>query len=149
VHFLQIELFTWEGEDISPDKDKSITRSIQQEGQGNDIPNEGAQVTVHLTGFHNQRQFMDADFSFVVGECAEAGLPEGIDKAVRRFKKAERSSVHLTPKWGYGKKGSEQYGVPAMADLDFLIELKEFEKVSFLKGPFSIFALLGYSQILT
>ena len=35
----EVELFEFEGEDISPDKDKSITRRIKTAGEGFDHPN--------------------------------------------------------------------------------------------------------------
>lgn len=38
----EVELLNWEGEDISPDKDKTIMRSIQKEGDKWETPNDGS-----------------------------------------------------------------------------------------------------------
>lgn len=86
-------------------------------------------MDVHVVGFYDGRKFVDDDFSFLLGECTEHGLPEGVDKALKRFHKGELSSIHLKPSWGYGKKGSEKFNIPPNAELDFEIELKHFEKV--------------------
>jgi FK506-binding protein 4/5 len=124
----EIELFRWEGEDISPDHDKSIMRSIQTEGAKPECPNEGAQLETHIAGYYDGRKFLDDNFEFLLGECTECGLPEGIDKALKRFRKGEKSSIHVGASWGYGKNGSEKYNIPPNVALDFEIELKNFEK---------------------
>lgn len=110
-----MELFSWEGEDISPDKDKSITRSIQHPGEKYETPNDGASVegkrgyavfftllfqqiifvSAHIVGKCGGNTFLDKDFKFILGECSEVGLPDGIDKAIRKFKKHEKSAVHM------------------------------------------------------
>lgn len=130
---LQIELFRWEGEDISPDHDKSIMRSIQTEGASKECPNESSRIETHIVGYYDGKKFLDDNYEFLLGECTECGLPEGIDKALKRFRKGERSSIHVGPKWGYGQKGSEKYNIPPNVALDFEIELKNFEKVIFPK----------------
>jgi len=40
----EIELFSFHGEDISKDKDMSVVKRIQTNGQGYDQPNDGSQV---------------------------------------------------------------------------------------------------------
>jgi FK506-binding protein 4/5 len=124
----EIELLKWEGEDISPDKDKSILRSILKEGEKFETPNENSKVETHITGWHDGRKFFDSDVSFVLGEATESGLPEGVDKAVKRFLKGEHSMIHLKSKWGYGERGNTEYNIPSNADIDFEIVLKSFEK---------------------
>lgn len=65
-----------------------------------------------------------------MGECEEAGLPDGVDKALKRFNKGEKAMVHLkTSRWTYAKQPPAQYGLPADAELDFELTLKNFEKV--------------------
>lgn len=40
----EVELLYWEGEDISPDKDQTIMRSIQKEGDKFETPNDGSMM---------------------------------------------------------------------------------------------------------
>ena len=61
-----------------------MTRSVQKEGDKFDTPNEGALVQVHLIGYCGEKKFIDKDFEFSIGECTEYGLPEGIDKVLRK-----------------------------------------------------------------
>lgn len=62
----------WEGEDLSVDKDKSIVRSLQLEGEGHESPNDGASVTLDLVGSVAGRVFREeTDLKFVCGEASE------------------------------------------------------------------------------
>ncbi len=79
--------------------------------------------------------FFDEDVRFNLGEALEVGLPEGVDKALRKFKRGERSLVQLHRKWGFGKAGKPEWGLPPDARLEFDIELRNFEKV--MKEAFS------------
>lgn len=40
-----------------------------------------------MTGTHEGRVFYDKEVSFILGEASEIGLPEGVDKALKRFTK--------------------------------------------------------------
>uniref|UniRef100_A0A915KMR1 peptidylprolyl isomerase n=1 Tax=Romanomermis culicivorax TaxID=13658 RepID=A0A915KMR1_ROMCU len=124
----EIELFSWEGEDISPEKDRTLTRTVQREGEKYDSPNDNALLNVHIAGFYNDKKFLDKAFEFCLGECSEQGLPDGVDKALKKFKRGEKSTIHMAPCWAYGSKGHEAYGIPPNAALDFEIELKNFTK---------------------
>ena len=48
----EIELFDFEGEDISKDKDKSIVKRIKSNGEGYDHPN----VRLHFFFFFNLKK---------------------------------------------------------------------------------------------
>jgi len=124
----EIELFYWEGEDISPDKDKTILKSIQTEGTKFETPGEGAPVEMYVIGHHEGRVFFDQHLTYPVGECTEHGLPEGVDKAIKRFHAGERSLVLLKSRWGYGSKGNAQFSIPPNAEVEFDITCKSFEK---------------------
>jgi len=47
--FPQIEMLRWEGEDLSPDRDGTITKSIITEGKNYDSPPEHGKVKGRLT----------------------------------------------------------------------------------------------------
>lgn len=126
----EVELFSWEGEDISPDKDKSIIRSVQTEGEGFESPNDGATCKVVLIGRCEGKEFLRKDETeILLGESTEVGLPEGIDKVLKRMKKGERSVITMGPRYGFGKAGRAEYGVPGNATIEWDITLKEFIKV--------------------
>ncbi|VDN28128.1 unnamed protein product [Gongylonema pulchrum] len=132
----EIELLRWQGEDISPDRDGSITRSVIVPGEKYTSPTEGATVKVCAVGSYEGRVFYDKEVSFVVGEGTEAGLPEGVDRAVRRFNKGEKSSIHLKGKrFTFGDSPPPQYNLPPNAELDFTLFLKEYEK---MKAPWEL-----------
>lgn len=123
-----MELIQWEGEDISPDKDKTILRSILKEGEKYENPNDGAKVDVHVVGLYDGKEFVNSDLQFIVGEATEVNLPEGVDKVMKKIHKGEHSLLHLKSKWAYGKEGNAQFNIPPNADIDLEIQLKSFEK---------------------
>lgn len=60
----EVELLSWEGEDISPDRDRSITKSIIEEGESYNCPQENATVEGLLLGYP-QRAFSHYELSTV------------------------------------------------------------------------------------
>ncbi|CAD6189648.1 unnamed protein product [Caenorhabditis auriculariae] len=126
----EVELLDWEAEDLSPDRDSSILRTIIVEGSKSLIPNDTSTVTAHVVGSHEGREFYNKEVVFAIGEASEAGLPEGIDRALRRFCKGEKSKIELKgTRFTYGTTAPEEYGLPPNAPLEFTIFLKDFEKV--------------------
>lgn len=124
----EVELFDWKGEDLSTDKDESIIRSILQKGEGYNKPNEGATVKVHITGKYNSEIIEDRDVEFVLGEGYEQGVIEGVETALTKFLKGERSRLNIKAAVAFGKEGCPEKKVPANADVVYEVELKEFEK---------------------
>lgn len=92
----EVELLRWEGEDLSPDRDGSITKSIVVAGEKSNCPSEHAPIKgleywdyifkwklliVHAIGSDlNGRIFYDRELEYVLGEGLEQQLPEGVDK---------------------------------------------------------------------
>lgn len=75
--------------------------------------------SVNVKASHEGRVFDERSVSFAVGEAADHGLPEGIDVAIRKFKKGEKSRLKLAPEYGFGADGSEEYGVPPDATVTY------------------------------
>lgn len=126
----EVELLRWEGEDISPDRDGSIVKSIIVEGEKHNCPSENAPVKVHAVGTYNDRVFYDKEVEFTLGEGSLVGLPEGVDRALRRVNKGEKCRVVLTgSRFTYGLSPPEEFDLPASAELTFTLFLKDFEKV--------------------
>jgi FK506-binding protein 4/5 len=125
-----MELLKWEGEDISPDHDGSITKSIIVSGEQYNCPSENAPVTVHAVGSHNGRVFYDQELTFLLGEGAEHYLPEGVDRAIRRINKGEKCRITLKgSRFTFGKDAPADFNLPPSAELVYTIFLKNFEKV--------------------
>lgn len=124
----EVELFDWKGEDLSEEKDGSITRSIVEAGQGFDTPNDGATVDVHITGVCSGGVFEDRDVSFPIGEGCEHGVIPGIETALLKFKKNEKSKLKIASKHAYGLQGDTEKAVPPSTDLTYEVTLRSFEK---------------------
>lgn len=126
----EVELIDWNAEDISPNRDGTITRSVVVEGEKLANPSENSPVEVHAVGYHEGRVFYDKEVTFVLGEGSEVGLPEGVDKAIRRFCRGEKSTIRLSgTRFTYGPNPPPEYGLPPNATIEFTIFLKNFEKV--------------------
>ncbi len=51
--------------------------------------------SVRITGKFHGHTFIDQDFQYPLGECTEIGLPEGVDRALKRFRIGEKSLIVL------------------------------------------------------
>ncbi len=169
--------FRWEGEDISPEKDESISRSVRDRGEGTSTPKEGAQlkgmtnclqhdygrgklrasiVSGRVIGYFDGRVILDKKFDHELGEGHDFGFPKGtrlsprrrrhhpftlrstpppppsmsgMDEALRRFKRGERSVVTLKSKWAFGKEGSEPLKIPPYSPIQLDLTLRKFQQV--------------------
>lgn len=81
-----------------------------------------------MIGRHEDKVFDQRELSFNLGEGLEHNIPEGVEQALLKFKKQERSLIKLTPAYGFGSTGNQQLGVPPNANLEYELELKSFEK---------------------
>nr|CAH7740033.1 unnamed protein product [Callosobruchus chinensis] len=124
-----VEVLDWAGEDLSPKKDGGIERLQIKAGEDYSTPNEGAVVDIHLTGKHEGRVFVDKDVNFTVGEGCEANIIKGIEIAIEKFKKGEVSKLTIKPQYAYGAEGYPEFGIPPNATLEYVVELKNFERV--------------------
>jgi len=86
-------------------------------------------ATVHITGRHEGHVFEDRDVNVVIGEASEVGIVEGVEQAIKKFKKGEKSLLKVKARYAYGASGCADYNIPANADLEYEVELKKFEKV--------------------
>lgn len=86
-------------------------------------------ILVHIVGRCEDRIFDERDVSFNLGEGANVNVLESIEKALEKFKKGETSKLIIAPKHGFDQEGSNQFGVPPNATLEYIVTLKTFEKV--------------------
>ena len=85
---------------------------------------------VHLLGKYNGVVFDERDVSFCLGEGVEQGISEGIEHAIKKFKKGEKSKLKVSAKHAYGETGCPDKNVPPNADVEYEVTLKTFEKAS-------------------
>lgn len=55
-------------------------------------------ITVRVIGRVNGTIFDDREVKFPLGEGTEHNIPEGLERALERFKKGEKSTIRLSPK---------------------------------------------------
>ena len=72
--------------------------------------------------------FDQLELSFNLGEGLEHNIPDGVEQALLKFKKQERSLLKLTPAYGFGSAGNEKQGVLPNVNPEYEVELKSFEK---------------------
>jgi FK506-binding protein 4/5 len=115
--------------------EEGVTKRIITPGTGYERPNEGAAVTVKLTGvladpatgLPTGATFApEAERSFNTDDEA---VPEGLDKAIMTMHKGEVALVTITaPAWGFGAAGDAAAGVPPGAAVCYTVTLLEFTK---------------------
>jgi FKBP-type peptidyl-prolyl cis-trans isomerase len=124
----EVELFDWKAEDVSENKDEGVMRHQIVKGDGYMTPRDGATCDIHIIGRYNGVQFEDRDVTVVIGEGSEVGVVEGVEQALKKFKKGEKSQLEVKSRYAYGKDGNAAYNIPSDADLEYEVELKNFEK---------------------
>jgi len=124
----EVELFSFEGEDISEVKDGGILRRILTEGEGFDLPQDGAEVEVSMVGRYNGSVFEERTVKFVIGEAFEQDIPSGIEKAVQQVKKGSRSNIKLSSSYAFGEEGRSDLNIPPHADLEYDVTVIDFKQ---------------------
>jgi len=125
----EVEVIDWVGEDLSQKKDLGIIRYQITKGEAYATPNDGALVEVKLIGKHGERVFEERELTFPLGEGSEFGICEGLERAIEKFKKGEKSRIVLKAKYAFKAEGNPALGIPPDADIEYVVELKNFEKV--------------------
>ncbi|KAF2355299.1 FKBP-type peptidyl-prolyl cis-trans isomerase domain [Trinorchestia longiramus] len=124
----EVELFRWQGEDLTEGSDGGILRYNVTEGEGVASPNENAFVKVKIVGEYNGKVFDDRTVDFTLSEGCDIDIPEGIEKALQKFIKNETSKLELSPKYAFGKVGNDKFNIPPNASLQYTVTLLDFEK---------------------
>lgn len=121
----EIELFDFEGEDISKERDKSLVKRIQSSGEGYDHPNDGGNVSVEIKGYSSKGVFEERELDFLLGEGREFGIPRGVELAIEKMKKKEIAQVMVIPRLCQGGNGVASNNTET---LKYQISLKSFER---------------------
>lgn len=67
--------------------------------------------------------------SFLCTGC-EYQVCEGIEKALEKFKIKEKSKLQMKSSAAFGAAGKPEFNIPPNADVEYVVELNNFEKVS-------------------
>lgn len=116
-------------EDISPDKDKKILKTIVQQGEGEEHPFSGCKVFVHYTGRLEDGEKFDSShdrgdvFSFSVGTNS---VIKGWDIGILTMKRNEVAEFKIHPDYAYGPQGFPPK-IPGNATLIFEVELLSWD----------------------
>ncbi|XP_043473738.1 peptidyl-prolyl cis-trans isomerase FKBP4 [Leptopilina heterotoma] len=124
----EIEMLSWTGMDISPDKDGSIEKILLRKGIDATSPNDGALVNVHLVGKCEDKIFEERDVQFNLGEGEDSGIIKGVEIALEKFKNKEHAKLKIKSKYAFGKKGKSEFDIPPDTDVTYEVELQSFEK---------------------
>ena len=120
----EVELFSFEGEDITKNKDKGVIKRTLEAGQGLDHANEESKIEAELKAFVNGECVDDRNgVKFTLGEGADLEIPPGVEIAVEKMKKGEKARISLSPDYSFGGKG-----VPNGAKADYEVLVKDFER---------------------
>lgn len=105
-----------------------MTKRIIQEGEGDEKPEDGYEVSVHYTGtFEDGKEFdsshnRGSPFNFTVGT---GSVIKGWDIALKTMKRNEIAEFGLPPELAYGERGSPPT-IPPNSRLNFIIELMDW-----------------------
>ncbi|XP_055682652.1 FK506-binding protein 59 isoform X2 [Lutzomyia longipalpis] len=124
----ELEMLSWELEDLSPERNKGILRCILKASDKKRTPNEFAHVHVHLIGKHEGRVFEEREVKFNLGEGATADVVPGVEIALEKFHQYETSRLILKPEFAFGAEGNEKLCIPPNATVEYTVTLREFER---------------------
>ena len=57
----------------------------------------------------------------------------GIEEALKKFKKKEKSKLKIKSEYAFGATGRPELKIPPNADVEYTVTLNSFEKVSFVE----------------
>lgn len=105
-----------------------MTKRVIQEGEGEEKPGDGYEVSVHYTGtFEDGKEFdsshnRGSPFNFTLGT---GSVIKGWDIALRTMKRNEIAEFSFPPELAYGETGSPPT-IPPNSRLNFIIELMDW-----------------------
>ncbi|XP_030376870.1 FK506-binding protein 59 [Scaptodrosophila lebanonensis] len=119
----ELEMLGWKGEDLSPNQDGSIERTILESSDKKRTPSDGAFVKAHISGTFDGRVFDERNVEFDYGEGSAIGIVEGVEIALEKISIGETSKIKIQPKYAFGAKGNEEFKIPPNATVEYVIKL--------------------------
>jgi len=125
----EVELFSWQGEDVSPGKDGGMIKSCVTEGQGYQTPNDYAAVSIKYSAKHDGKVVIEeTEAKFTLGEVDDPKITQAVEAAIKKMKLQERSRFTCSSAYCYGSEGNKDLNIPGGASLVYDIQLSSFEK---------------------
>lgn len=87
-------------------------------------------LAVHIVGRCGSVVFDDRVVRFELGEGSEVGVVEGVEIALKRFSRGEKSRLEVKSSMAYGAEGCPSLSIPSNSDLVYEVELRSCERVS-------------------
>lgn len=78
--------------------------------------------------------FEEREVEFSLGEGEVFGVVEGVEIALKRFLNEEKSKLLIKSKYAFKEQGKAEFNIPPNADVEYEVELKNFEKVCTIFG---------------
>ncbi|CAG2182588.1 unnamed protein product, partial [Oppiella nova] len=123
----EVELFYFKLMDLTKKKDGGVVKRIITPGTGYELPIFGSKCEVHVVGKYEDKVFYEKTVIFIVGEAEEKGLIGGIDIAVTKMRKLEKSKLFVKPEYAFGPKSKPEFGIPEdYKQVVYEITLKDF-----------------------
>lgn len=73
--------------------------------------------------------FDDRTIKFPLGEGSEYNIIEGIEMALKKMKKSQQTRLKISPDYGWGHEGCEDFEIPADAVITYEVTLLDYVKV--------------------
>ncbi|EDW88691.1 FK506-binding protein 59 [Drosophila yakuba] len=124
----ELEMLGWKGEDLSPNQDGSIDRTILEASDKKRTPSDGAFVKAHISGSFEGRVFEDRDVEFDYGEGKAIGIIDGVEIALEKMNVGETSRIKIQAKYAFGAEGNEEFKIPANATVEYTVKLVDCGK---------------------
>lgn len=67
--------------------------------------------------------------TFIMGCGTDNGIVPGVEMALKKFCRGEKSRLKVSASYGYGSEGCLAYSIAAGADLTYDAEMRQFVRV--------------------
>ncbi|XP_052851779.1 FK506-binding protein 59 [Drosophila gunungcola] len=124
----ELEMLGWKGEDLSPNQDGSIDRTILEASDKKRTPSDGAFVKAHISGSFGGHVFEDRDVEFDYGEGKAIGIAEGLEIALEKMNIGETSRIKIQAKYAFGAEGNEEFKIPPNSAVEYTVKLLDCGK---------------------
>ncbi|KAH8374241.1 hypothetical protein KR200_005149 [Drosophila serrata] len=119
----ELEMLNWKGEDLSPNQDGSIDRTILEASDKKRSPSDGAFVKAHISGTFEGSVFEERDVEFDYGEGSAIGIIEGVEIALEKMNIGETSKIKIQSKYAFGDKGHDEFKIPPRSTVEYTVKL--------------------------
>ncbi|XP_002164353.2 peptidyl-prolyl cis-trans isomerase FKBP5 [Hydra vulgaris] len=125
--YFEIELLAFDDENVT--NDGGVRKRIIKVGDSPNKPNIDSSVKIHIRGSYQGNLFDERDVEFVIGEGYQHNIVDGIEKAICKMKRFEKSKVFVRSEYAYKDIGNKEFDIPPNADeIEYEVCLFKFER---------------------